>query len=260
MVIDLAHTRYNGPPGSEVVVLLGSLGSTRKMWGQQMSGLSSVATVLAVDIRGHGGTPAPPGPYRIADLGRDVLGLLDALGYEKVHLVGLSLGGAIAQWLAINHPRRVHTLSLLCTAAKFGHSSAWVERAAVVRRDGIASLATSVVGRWFTAEFASTHPQVAQECSAMVKATDDEGYAACCEALSEWDSRVDLSTVQAPTLLIAGTQDPATTPADLAVIAERVPRATLHVLNPGAHLVSIEQADRVTALIRDHISTEEITR
>ncbi|WP_425298245.1 3-oxoadipate enol-lactonase [Nocardia abscessus] len=253
--MQLAHTVYSGPSGADPIVLLGSLGSDRSMWEPQIPALSALADVLAVDVRGHGGSPAPAGPYRIAELADDVLALLDSHGLDRVQLVGLSLGGAIAQQIAIEHPRRVRTISLLCTAAKFGEPAAWTARAEAVRRDGVASIADAVVGRWFTGGFAAADPGVVARCLAMIASTDDEGYAACCEALAQWDSRAALSRIAAPALVIAGAQDPATTPDDLRVIAAGVPRARLHVVTPAAHLASIEQADRVTALIREHLTT-----
>lgn len=255
MTVELAHTVYAGPAGSAAVVLIGSLGSNRSMWDPQVPALSAVASVVTVDVRGHGGSPAPHGPYRIADLAEDVLALLDSLGHERVHLVGLSLGGAVAQWIAVHRPERVRTVSLLCTAAKFGQPAAWTARAEAVRRDGLASIASAVVGRWLTPQFAAAHPALVDRCLAMVQATDDEGYAACCEALAEWDSRPDLPRITAPALVIAGAQDPATTPDDLRIIAETAARARLHVVTPGAHVASIEQAEEVTALIRDHLTT-----
>ncbi|MFC3961504.1 3-oxoadipate enol-lactonase [Nocardia jiangsuensis] len=252
--MQLAHTVHPGPSGAEPVVLLGSLGSDRRMWDPQVPALARMASVLTVDVRGHGGSPAPAGPYRVAELANDVLVLLNSRGIDRVHLVGLSLGGAIAQRIAIEHPGRVRTLSLLCTAARFGQPAAWTARAEAVRRDGVAAIAGAIAGRWFTPEYAAANPRVVADCLRMIANTDDEGYAACCEALAQWDSRAALSRITAPTLVIAGAQDPATTPDDLRVIADGVARARLHVVTPAAHVASLEQAGQVTALIRDHLT------
>ncbi|MGQ4618894.1 3-oxoadipate enol-lactonase [Nocardia sp. R7R-8] len=260
MSVELAHTVYAGPAGSEAIVLIGSLGSDRSMWDPQLPALSTAATVTTVDLRGHGGSPAPHGPYTVADLAEDVLALLDSLGHDRVHLVGLSLGGAVSQWIAAHRPERVLTVSLLCTAAKFGEPAAWTARAETVRREGVASIAPAIVERWLTPEFAAAHPAVVDRCLAMVKATDDEGYAACCEALAGWDFRADLARITAPALVIAGDRDPATTPDDLRVIAESVAGAKLHVVTPAAHVASIEQAEKVSALIREHIANAPIYR
>jgi 3-oxoadipate enol-lactonase/4-carboxymuconolactone decarboxylase len=242
------------------VVLLGSLGSDRSMWDPQVGPLSRAANVLAVDLRGHGRSPAPVGPYTIADLGSDVVALLDSRQLDRVHVVGLSMGGAVGQWLAIHHPARVDTLTLLCTAAKFGESSAWTDRAAAVRANGIDSIASAVVDRWFTSELAAREPDLVSRYRAMIAATDDEGYAACCDALSGWDSRADLARISAPTVVVAGEMDPSTPPDTLAVIADGVAGAQFQVLSPAAHLANIEQAGAITQLILGQIDNSAHAR
>ncbi|CRK49275.1 3-oxoadipate enol-lactone hydrolase/4-carboxymuconolactone decarboxylase [Rhodococcus sp. RD6.2] len=254
MTVNLAHHLIGPGPGAPTVVLLGSLGSDRSMWDPQVRTLSEQFNVLAVDLRGHGGSPVPPGPYTVAELGGDVLTLLDTLALPAAHVVGLSLGGAVAQWLATHSPARVQTLTLLCTSAKFGEPTGWFDRAAAVRSGGTGSIAEAVVERWYTSELASRDPELVASSRAMVAATSNEGYAACCEALSEWDGRADLARIAAPTLVIAGRQDPSTTPADLGFIAEGIARSALHVLDPAAHLANVEQAGRVTALIAAHVT------
>ncbi|MEU4313102.1 3-oxoadipate enol-lactonase [Nocardia sp. NPDC024068] len=247
--------RATGPGGdAPTVVLLGSLGSDRSMWDPQVAALSGEYEVLAVDLRGHGDSPAADGACTIADLAADVLALLDRLGRERVHLVGLSLGGAVAQWIAAHAPLRVRTLTLLCTAAKFGTAQAWLDRAEAVRSDGTAALADAVVGRWFTAPLIDRDPGLVARSKAMVSATPDAGYAACCTALAQFDGRADLARITAPTLVIAGAQDPATTPGDMRVLADGIANSVLHVLDPAAHLANIEQAGRVSALLAAHLA------
>ncbi|WP_280421033.1 3-oxoadipate enol-lactonase [Nocardia carnea] len=246
--------RAAGPEtAASTVVLLGSLGSNRSMWDPQVAALSADHQVLAVDLRGHGDSPTGTGDYTVAGLAADVLALLDRLGRDRIHLVGLSLGGAVAQWIAAHHPDRVRTLTLLCTAAKFGTPQSWLDRAAAVRADGTASIAEAVVGRWFTAGLADRDPELIARSRTMVETTTDEGYAACCVALAHFDGRADLARITAPTLVIAGAQDPATTPDDMRVLADGIANSTLHVLDPAAHLASVEQAGPVTSLITAHI-------
>ena len=250
-MVALAHhtTIGDGTP----IVMLGSLGSDRSMWDPQVTALGVHSRVVAVDLRGHGESPTPPGPYEIADLAADVVELLDALAVPKVHLVGLSLGGAVSQWLARHASDRIATLTLLCTAAKFGESQGWLDRAAVVRADGTEAIADAVVARWFTPEFAATNPDLAKRARAMIADTDDEGYARCCEAVAAWDFRTELAAIDVPTLVIAGAQDPATTPVDLGVIADGIPGATFEIVDPGAHVANLEQPDRVSTLIAAHL-------
>ncbi|MEW2018178.1 3-oxoadipate enol-lactonase [Rhodococcus sp. NPDC076796] len=257
MTVALAHERTEGPsPDAETVVLIGSLGSDRSMWNPQIGTLSASVHVLAVDLRGHGQSPVPPGPYSVAELAEDVLALIDSLDLRRVHIVGLSLGGAVSQWIAIHRPERVRTLTLLCTSAKFGEPAQWLDRAATVRAAGTASLAAAVLARWFTPELAARDADLVDRHRRMIADTSDEGYAACCEALSDWDSRVDLNRITAPTLVIAGRQDPSTTPEDLKIIADGVIGSTFRVLDPAAHLANVEQAGPVTAAIAAHIGSD----
>lgn len=256
MTVALHYERF-GTPDASPVLLLGSLGSDLSMWEPQVAGLSDAADLIAVDHRGHGASPVVDGPYSMADLGGDVLAVLDALGTESVHVVGLSLGGAIGQWLAAYHPRRVRTLTLLCTSAAFVPAEPWRERAQQVRSDGVASIAEAVVGRWFTESLAARDPELVARHRKMVSATSDEGYAGCCDALAEWDGRADLARIVAPTLVVAGAQDPATPPEMMKQLADGIAGAQFHVVEPAAHLANAEQAGRITALIRDHIAGAE---
>ncbi|WP_040831923.1 bifunctional 3-oxoadipate enol-lactonase/4-carboxymuconolactone decarboxylase PcaDC [Nocardia jiangxiensis] len=253
MTADLAYREY-GDPANPAVVFLGSIGSDATMWAPQAHALSNRYRVVCADHRGHGGSPAPQGPYTVAELGGDVLALLDRLELGAVHLVGLSLGGAVAQWLAARHPSRVRTLTLLCTSPAFTPAQGWIDRAETVRTQGLSSIAEPIVERWFTAGLAERDPELIHRHLEMVRGVSDEGYAGCCEALADWDGRGDLARIVAPTLAIAGEQDPATPPATLRTIAEGVADARLEVLDPGAHLVSVEQAGPVTALIARHIA------
>ena len=254
MSIDLARTVAGAQDGRDTVVLLGSLGSNRSMWDPQIEALADGGLrVIAFDLRGHGDSPTPPGPYSVDDLATDVLSTLGALGVERFHLVGLSLGGAVAQHISITAADRVAGLSLLCTAAKFGEPAGWVERAATVRAQGTGAITDAVVGRWFTADFAESDPDVVDKAVDMVRGTDDEGYAACCEALAEWDSRADLTAISARTLAIAGAQDPSTPPDTVQILADGITGARFEVLDPGAHLVNLERATEVSALLRAHI-------
>lgn len=253
MTVTLNYEQH-GDPAAPPVLLLGSVGSDLSMWTPQIHALSPRANVIAVDHRGHGKSPAPQGPYTMAELAGDVITLLDTLNLPSVHFVGLSLGGAVGQWLAAHHPERVLTLTLLCTAAQFPPAQNWIDRAATVRKDGLASIAPSIVERWFSPGLAERDPELVARHIDMVSAVSDEGYAGCCEALSMWDGRPDLARIVAPTLLIAGEQDPATPPATMQILADGIADSTLHVVDPGAHLASVEQAGVITHLIAEQIA------
>lgn len=236
-----------------VVVLLGSLGSDRSMWHAQVRDLARDYRVVAVDHRGHGGSVVVPGPCTISDLAADVLALLDSMGVGRFHVVGLSLGGAIAQHLAVNAPTRVDSLALLCTAAKFGESSAWHQRASAVRAGGTAAVADPVVARWITPARAEREPALVSGLREMVLATPAEGYASCCDALAEWDGRPDLGRITCPTIVAAGDRDQSTTPEVVRELADGIPSAEFIILSPAAHVPAVEMPDRVTRVLRTHL-------
>ncbi|SNT65592.1 3-oxoadipate enol-lactonase [Asanoa hainanensis] len=246
----LAYAAH-GPLDAPVVLLGSSLGTTGAMWAPQVAALRDQFRVVAFDHRGHGGSPVPPGPYTIEDLGHDVVALLDELGLERVHYAGLSLGGMVGMWLAAHAPQRVDRLALLCTAAHLPPATGWHERAATVRAAGMSAVADAVVARWFTPAFNPT--DVAGFTKALV-AINPEGYAGCCEAIAAMDLRPVLSRITAPTLVIAGEADPATPPPLLQAIVDAVGDAELALLPDAAHLANVEQADRVTDLLRRHFT------
>jgi 3-oxoadipate enol-lactonase/4-carboxymuconolactone decarboxylase len=224
------------------------------MWTPCVGALAEQFRVVRVDTRGHGESPAsPPGTScSLADLGRDVLEVLDELGVERAHIAGLSLGGIAALWLAIHSPQRVARLAVLCAAAHLPPASGWHDRAAAVRADGMAAIA-DIPGRlWITGALATRDPELLGRLQAMQADVDPESYAQCCEALAGTDLRADLGRVAAPTLLIAGADDPAAPPDALRAIAEAVPGARLQVLESAAHIATVEQPAAIVQALLAH--------
>lgn len=251
--VPLAHT-LTGPADAPVLVLSGSLGSTRAMWDPQVAALDGGLQILTIDHRGHGDSPAPPGPYSVPELAEDVLALLDGLGIERAAFCGLSLGGMLGMQLAATAPQRVSALVLCCTTAHFPDPSTWVQRAAMVRENGTGSLAEAVVDRWFTPDWARANPERVDRYRQMVAHTTDEGYAGCCEAIRDWDGRALLDRIQAATLVLAGGQDAGTPPRPHAEqIASGIAGARLEVLEDAAHLATVQRADRVNELLAEHL-------
>lgn len=249
----LHHEIVTGPPSAATVVLSNSLGSTLAMWDQQVEALTKRFNVVRCDTRGRGRSPVPPGPYSIDDLTDDVVDLLDTLDLKRVHFVGLSLGGMIAIRLTARHPDRVRSLAVLCSGARLEPSSAWTDRAALVRTEGSAAVASAVVGRGYTEPFRVANPSVVARAEAMVASTPAEGYAGCCEAIAAMDLRGDLGSISARTLAIAGSDDPATPPAHLDAIASGVQDGRLLVVPAAAHLANDEQPQIVTAALLQHL-------
>lgn len=249
------HRVVEGPDDGPVVVFAGSLGSDLRMWEPQVAPLVERGfRVVRFDTRGHGASPVPPGPYRLEDLGGDVLALLDDLGVEQAHLTGLSLGGMTGMWLGVHAPDRIASLVLCCTSAKLGPPSMWVERARTVRAEGTAAVAEAGVGRWLTPGYRERHPERAGFLRAMIAAVPAEGYAACCEVIESMDQLDSLPEITAPTLVIAGADDPATPASGHAeLIAKGIPGARLEVVADAAHLGNYEQPEEFTRLILDHL-------
>ena len=243
-----------GRPGAPPLLLSSSLGTTAEMWSPQVAQLGDRFALNAYDHRGHGRSPVPEGPYSIADLGADVLRLMDRLELERAAFCGLSLGGVVGQWLGIHAPERISALVLICTGAHLPPAEAWRERAATTRAAGSPEpVADTIVGRWFTPDFAQANPELVAAHRAMIAATPADGYAACCEALAVMDLRDGLPSITAPTLVITGAQDPSIPPEHGRAIADAVPGARYEELDPGAHLVSVQRAAEVSALIADHV-------
>jgi 3-oxoadipate enol-lactonase len=247
------HQLVEGPEEAPALVLINSLGSNLAMWEPQIEELVGPFRVVRFDLRGHGASPVPPGPYALADLGADVVALLDRLGVERAHVAGVSLGGMTAMWLGINAPERVERLVLCCTSAKLGPPEAWADRARLVREQGTQAVADAVVSRWLTPGYAARHPDLRARLRAMIAATPAEGYAGCCAAIEHMDLEPDLAAITAPTLVVAGADDPATPPDHGARIAAGIPGARMAVVPDSAHLANIQQAGEVSSLILRHL-------
>jgi 3-oxoadipate enol-lactonase len=246
------HYELSGPEDLPVLVLSNSLGTNLAMWDAQMAALGKLFRVLRYDTRGHGESQATPGPYSFDMLGRDVLGLADELGIGKFSFCGLSMGGVTGMWLGTNASYRLQKLVLCSTAAKIGNAETWNARIEQVRKGGGKSIAGGTMERWFTARFREGEPQTVARVRNMVENTGKDGYIACCEALRDADFRESLKSIRTPTLIISGTHDPATTPADGQFIAEQIPGARYIELD-AAHMSNIERADRFTEEVCDFL-------
>jgi len=247
------HSVVTGRADGRVLVLSNSLGSTHRMWDAHLTDLEQRFRVVRYDTRGHGASPVPLGPYRVDDLADDLIALLDRLEVGRAHIVGLSLGGMTAMKVAARNPDRVDRLVLLCTGARLTPASDWTARAATVRAQGTVAVAAAVVARWFTPAHLAAHPDVRERHESMVAGTPAEGYAGCCEAIAALDLRDDLGSIVAPTLSIAGADDPATPPAKLREITDGVKDGQLLVVSHAAHLANAEQPDAVTRAVIEHL-------
>jgi 3-oxoadipate enol-lactonase len=245
--------RFDGPEEAPTLLLSNSLGTAIDMWEDQMAPLAEHFRVLRYDQRGHGRTAAPPGPYRLEELAADALALLDRLGIERVSFCGASLGGMTGMFLAAHAPERIDRLALCCTSAHIPPRERWLERAALVRSDGVEAVAEASLERWFTPAMRGRRTEVVDRLRRTLLEIDPEGYAACCEALAEADLRGDLLAIRAPTLVITGEDDLSTPPAHGQLIADSVVDARCMMLSPARHLANVERADEVNRALLEHL-------
>ena len=236
-----AHYALSGPAGAPALVLSNSLGTNFSMWDPELPAFEKHLRILRYDTRGHGQSSVTPGPYRIEQLGRDVLHILDRLSLGRVHFCGLSLGGMTGMWLGINAPERLQKLILCNTAARIGSAETWNARIEAVRKSGMKSVAPAVIERWFTPAFRAAAPETIAQTQRMMEASPPEGYVACCAAIRDMDQREAISSINGPTLVIAGAQDHATPPTDGQFLAGKI-RGARYVELPAAHLSNVEAA------------------
>lgn len=250
------HYLLEGPEDAPVIVLSNSLGTNLAMWDAQAHALSHKFRVLRYDTRGHGLSVVTHGPYSIDQLGRDVLALLDSLQISRAVFCGISLGGMTGMWLGVHAAERLNALILCNTAGRIGTAEGWNTRIAKIRESGMESVAQAVVGRWFTPRFVAHAPETVEAAQRMLTATPAEGYAACCAAIRDADLRPSLAKVGVPTLVIAGTHDAVTTPADAAFLVKNIPGARGAEIG-AAHLSNIEAPGNFNKSVLRFLSARE---
>ena len=246
----------HGPEKAPPLVLSSSLGTTRELWSRQVAELAERFRVLAYDHPGHGASELAELPSTVEALAGGLVGLLDELGLERVSLCGVSLGGMVSMAAALQAPERVERLVLASTSAHLGPPEPWLDRARVVRTEGMEAVASSVVARWFTPAFRHEQPETVGHFRAMLVATPAEGYARCCEAIAAWDARDRIASIAAPALVVVGADDPATPVEHAELVAARIPGARLHVLERAAHLANVERAEAFTSAVLEHLGQE----
>ncbi|MEA2422308.1 MAG: 3-oxoadipate enol-lactonase [Thermoleophilaceae bacterium] len=247
------HHSFDGPEDAPVLVLGGSLGTSGGMWDDQVEAFGEHFRVLRYDTRGHGGSPAPPGPYAMADLGLDLLALLDRLELERVSFCGLSIGGMVGMWASSEAPERFDRLVLCCTVPHFPARDLWDERAATVRAEGMEPMVDPAIERWLTAEVRAARPEAEERLRAMLRATAAEGYAGCCEAIRDMDLRDRLGAIEAPTLVIAGSDDPSTPAERVREIAGAVAGARYVELPRTAHIANMGRPEDFSRAVLEHL-------
>jgi 3-oxoadipate enol-lactonase len=247
------HYLLEGPAGAPVLAFSNSLGTNYSMWDSQAEEFREKFRILRYDTRGHGQSSATPGFYSIEHLGNDMIRLLDTLSLDRVHFCGLSMGGMIGMWLGANAPERLGKLVLSNTAAKIGTAESWNARIEMVRKDGMKKVAGAVLERWFTPSFRMNEPATVSLVQHMLEETNPEGYASCCAAVRDFDYREKLGGIRCLTLVISGTHDTATTPADGRFLADHIAGAQYAEVN-AAHLSNMEDRDSFSSKLNTFLN------
>jgi len=246
-----------GDPSAPALVCLAALGTSRSLFARQTDALSRDHRLLLVDLRGHGDSDAPAGPYSIEQLGRDVIAVLDAESIPRASVLGVSIGGVIALWLAAHAPARVSRLVLANTAARVGTEAQWNERIALVREHGLAAMCEPMLERWFSARFRREHPAVVAEFGRALMRCEPNGYAGCCGALASADLREAVAGIRAQSLVIVGVHDLATPPEEGAWLQAQLPVAELLELE-AAHFSNVEDPARFTQAVLEFLKSSAV--
>ena len=255
----LIHYEFCGLGDSPVLVMSHALGTNLELWDYQVEALRGSFRILRYDSRGHGKSPDGHGPYTISLLASDVLALLDELNIPSAHFCGISMGGLVGQYLAIHHPERISSLVLSNTAARVGTCEKWDRRIREVTKAGIAAVLDEVLEGWFSARFRSTGPPIADSLAQALKATSPEGYIGTCHALRDADLSQLVGSVNAPTLIIAGTEDQATPLEASRFLHEKIRGSELIALECG-HLACAEVPVEFTDQLNKFLTTQTILR
>ena len=252
--VDIAY-RFDGPQDGPVLLLANSLMANGSMWDWNMPAFADRYRVLRYDKRGHGQSGVVPGPYSIAQLADDAVGLLDALNIEKVHFMGLSIGGMIGQQLGARYPERIRSLSLCNTASEMPPRSLWEDRFQTARSQGLTGLVDGTIGRWFTAPFVERAPQDIEKVRQMILATNVDGYIGCGSAVRDMAQSTMLLKIKTPTLVLSGRHDPACTVDQGIVLNRLIDGSQMVIIEDAAHLSNIEQPTRFNQAVRAFIDS-----
>ncbi|GAA4168763.1 alpha/beta fold hydrolase [Gryllotalpicola koreensis] len=248
-VPELHATAPRGAEGRPLLVLGPSLGTSTILWDEAAALLQNDFRVVAWDLPGHGLSPAARESFTVGELADGVVAVLDALGEERCYYAGDSLGGAAGIELARRHPSRVIALVDICSAAKFGASEGWIERAGLARTQGTASLVVASAQRWFAPGSIERHPVISGRLLHALRDADDESYALCCEALAAFDARPWLGELALPVHVIAGEHDVAVPEGAGDEIAKGVQCGSLEVVADAGHLAPAENPEAVVSAV-----------
>lgn len=243
------HYRVHGREGAPALALANSLGTDLRIWDGVIDVLADRYRVLSYDKRGHGLSDAPKGDYSLDDHVADLAGLLDHAGMSRVALAGVSIGGLVAQGFALRHPERLAALVLCDAVPQLGDDAMWNGRIDAIRRSGLASIADGIMERWFSPDFRRTRPDDLTGWRNLFLRSDVEGYCSTCATLRDTDLREEIGNIAVPTLVAVGEHDGSTPVPMVRACADAIPGARFEIIPDAGHLPSIEQPERLAALM-----------
>ena len=252
--ININYEIYGREEG-DIVMFSHSLGTSLLMWDPQIKALRDRYKILCFDTRGHGDSDVPEGAYTLEELADDAVRLLDVLGIERVHWVGLSMGGMIGQAVALNYPERLKSLILCDTAAKVNEEDqpVWQERIDAVLKDGMKALLQPTLERWFTKPFLEKDPPVVELIRKLFLSTPVKGFVGCAEAIRKLNYLDRLSEIRLPTLIMVGEQDMGTPVEVSKEMHNRIVGSELVIIPSAAHLSNLEQPERFNIALLDFL-------
>ena len=248
--------------GKPWLVFSHSLACSTRMWEGQIAAFRDRYRVLVYDTRGHGQTAAPKGQYTLEGLADDLQALFRHLKIQKPHLVGLSMGGMIAQTFALKYPGVLASLVLADTTSRYPAEAAamWQDRIRIAETKGMEPLVQATLERWFTAPFRNNRKDDVARVAAQILKTPVPGYVGCCHAIPKIDVTARLKELALPALVICGEQDPATPPAMAREIEKALPGAQLALIPQAAHLANIEQPEAFNRALGAFLSSPASAR
>jgi 3-oxoadipate enol-lactonase len=249
-----------GPSGAPWVVLLNSLAADTRMWAPQAAALCARYRVMRLDWRGHGRSRDEPAPYSLDMLATDVVDAMAALGVNRPHVAGTSLGGMVGMLMAIQQRTPLASLTVISALSRIEPSMGqwWADMARRVRREGVEKAAAEgTISRWFTPAYLRANPAVVHDTRLMIAGTSVEAYAGCIAAFDKLDLQEDLSFIDVPTLFVVGEQDPASTPEIMRRMHRRVPGSRLQVIGDAAHMPGIERPAELSRALLDFFASVE---
>jgi 3-oxoadipate enol-lactonase len=248
----VAHYKDEGPPNAPALVFINALGTDLRIWDEAAAVLAQRFRIIRYDKRGHGLSEAGPDRYDMAGYAQDLSALLNSASIARATVVGLSIGGLIAQELYRQRPQLFASLVLSDTAAKIGTDESWDARTAAVERGGVAAIADAVLKGWFTADFHAHRSEELAGVRAMLTRTPKQGYLAACGALKRADLRPHLPAIAVPTLCLVGEEDGSTPVALVRETAGAIRRSRFEIVKHAGHLANLEQAAAFAALVAEH--------